>query len=194
VRNIVDQKSAVQTAYIAFMDRFRMTPGDLTVAQAGIVGNGAVDSLNAGDGIVPWGDSVLIFQNLTAAGFISCAPCANVNAGSVAATSNNSPANVYGGFLQMMNSTSAANGTSWFNAGTAVTRLVLDTGGNIPSQVLAEVDRKADDGVPAEGQLRVTVAPVGTVLACAPTITGTTPAAAVWANPSITPCAGAWLF
>src|SRR6188474_264540 len=81
VRNLVDQKSAVQTAYIGFLDRYRLLPGDLTAAQAGVVGNGVVNSVPGGNGLIALGtESTLFFQNLTAAGFISCGGCMTVAA------------------------------------------------------------------------------------------------------------------
>jgi len=200
VRNIIDQKSSIQTAYIGFLDRYRMLPGDLTVAQAGIVGNNANSSATGGDGTIAIGtESTLFFQNLTAAGFISCSACANATG--VAAAIGNSPINVYGNFLSVGNelSSSAAAGTTWFDGGAAaLDRLVVYTGGSIPSQVLAEVDRKADDSVPGTGQLRYSPVRGATVATCTSNIVagvGGAPATiANWATPSQADCAGAWLF
>ncbi len=78
------------------MDRYRMLPGDLTVAQIAIVGQWCADSAGLGgiggpgDGAITWGnESVLFFQNLTASGFLSCGACMTVG-GHAAPTINNS--------------------------------------------------------------------------------------------------------
>jgi len=201
VRNIIDQKSAIQTAYIGFMDRYRMLPGDLTAPQAATVGNGAVASaVNPGTGIITWGsEGILFFQNLTAAGFLSCGACMTV-LGNGAATIANSPTNVYGGlvtagFVASVN----ANAGGWLDTNAGLNRLILTTGESVPSQVLAEVDRKADDGVPGNGQLRFfeTAGTTANAAICAPlpvgAAAGATPADGVWANPSQANCQGAWL-
>jgi prepilin-type N-terminal cleavage/methylation domain-containing protein len=199
VRNIIDQKSAIQTAYIGFMDRYRMLPGDLTVAQAAVVGNGAISSnaLISGDGLIAWNfESVTFFQNLTAAGFISCGGCMTVAAPAAAAI-NNSPVNVYGNFIwigTIASDNTVAFNPSFFDPISGIVRMQLTTGASIPSQVLAEVDRKADDGFPGSGQLRVGLANgASAVGVCAPGLAVATPAVA-WANPNQTNCAGAWLF
>jgi prepilin-type N-terminal cleavage/methylation domain-containing protein len=202
VRNIIDQKSAVQTAYIGFLDRYRMLPGDLTATQAGVVGNSAAASVvaganaNPGDGVIALGgESVLFFQNLTAAGFISCGGCMTVTV-PAASTINNSPINVYGNPLAVghVASNTAASLIEWFDQA-AVTRLVLSTGAGTPSQVLAEVDRKADDGLPSSGQLRF-AAGSGSLLAnCATGLANTVAGMATpWTTPSQADCQGAWLF
>jgi prepilin-type N-terminal cleavage/methylation domain-containing protein len=199
VRNIIDQKSAIQTAYIGFMDRYRMLPGDLTTApnggQAATVGNGAIGSANGGDGVVQWTtESILFFQNLTAAGFISCGACMTVTANGVS-NINNSPVNVYGDFLMTGYQTSDNTGvTNWLDANAGISRLILTTGGSVPTQVLAEVDRKADDGLPATGQLRfMPNGFLGPIATCAPSATAVA-ADGRWANPSQANCQGAWLF
>jgi prepilin-type N-terminal cleavage/methylation domain-containing protein len=202
VRNIIDQKSAVQTAYIGFLDRYRMLPGDLTALQSPVVGNNALASVpaagaTAGDGIVTWdSEGVVLFQNLTAAGFLSCGACMTVTANGAAAVTN-SPSNVYGDFLNIgfQASTIAGGGTSWFDPANVITRMVLTTGGSVPSQILAEVDRKADDGRPGTGQLRFSVSngQTDTLANCAPLPAGVG-AVNTWANPSQSNCQGSWLF
>jgi len=198
VRNIIDQKSAIQTAYIGFLDRYRMLPGDLTPAQAAIVGNGvrASNWAPVGDGLINWfNESVLFFQNLTASGFISCGACMTVTS-SAASVVGNSPVNVYGDILIAGHVDSRNNGSSWFDVAPApgITQLRLYTGAQIPSQVLAEVDRKADDGLPGTGQFRFNPgnnpgeALIGT---CTTGLSLANPGA-TWANPSQASCAATW--
>jgi prepilin-type N-terminal cleavage/methylation domain-containing protein len=207
VRNIIDQKSAIQTAYIGFLDRYRMLPGDLTLAQAKIVGNGAVQSTaignsGPGDGTLnPGTESVVFFQNLTAAGFLSCGACMKVTAAATEAPSVlNSPNNVYGNFVWIGNFGSNNNGSGWFDPILGIDNIELSTGGSIPSQVLAEVERKADDGWPGTGQLRFDAGYPGTnpgnIKICAPGLSGATALTAAtfpWANPSEANCQAAWL-
>ncbi len=198
VRNIIDQKSAIQTAYIGFLDRYRMLPGDLTATQAAVVGNGAEASTAAlgGDGLIAPTESILFFQNLTSSGFLSCGACMTVTAAGPVGI-NNSPINVYGdavraGHLDSSN-TAAANST-WFDPVNGITRMVVYTGASVPSQVLAETDRKADDGLPGTGQLRFGMTGTsGAFAICAPNL-ATNPTATTWANPTQANCAGAWLF
>ena len=204
VRNIIDQKSAIQTAYIGFLDRYRMLPGDLTQPQATIVGNNALFSTTGGNGQLGIGtESTLFFQNLTATGFLSCSSCMSfvpvapaVWAGpGPAAGINNSPTNVYGDFLRVANELSDSTAaTTWFDpSATVLNHLVLYTGGTIPSKVLAEVDRKADDAVPGTGQLRFSPVGGSAVGVCTANLIAS-PATSTWANPNQDNCAGAWLF
>jgi prepilin-type N-terminal cleavage/methylation domain-containing protein len=199
VRNLADQKSAVQTAYIGFLDRYRMLPGDLTAAQAAEVGNGvlAAPGPTDGDGNIAWAtDSTVFFQNLTAAGFIACGACMTVTAVVSAPTVSNTLINVYGDYLAVGHANSNNLGTSWFDAAAApgIRRLIVPTGGSVPSQVLAELDRKADDGLPGGGMLRYhRMATSGLAAVCAPGLSQAAPASA-WANPNQANCAGTWLF
>jgi prepilin-type N-terminal cleavage/methylation domain-containing protein len=201
VRNIIDQKSAIQTAYIGFLDRYRMLPGDLTSAQAGVVGNSAQFGAGNGDGLIALGtESTLFFQNLTASGFLSCGACMSVvvaaSGSGPASDVTNSPINVYGSPLSAghVASNIGSGLIDWFDSA-AVTRLVVSTGAGTPSQVLAEVDRKADDGLPSSGQLRFAAGNGATLALCAPGLANTTAGLAVpWANPSQADCQGAWLF
>ena len=195
VRNIIDQKNAIQTAQIGFMDRFRMLPGDLTAAQAAIVGNGAVGGAFGGNATFLVGtDSVLYFQNLVAAGFMTCAVC---NApGQAPATANNSPVNVFGGVLRVGQAAGSAGPavSNYFDLAAAggPIRVVLATGAGIESGIMREVDMKADDGLADTGSLRYgnfdTPAGLGPCTAVIPGIAGTS-----WATPSVTNCEGTWL-
>ena len=206
VRNIIDQKAAIQTAQIGFMDRYRMLPGDLTNAQAIIVGNGAVGSgVNGGDGLIAitadaTNESVMVFQNLAAAGFIACGPCIAVT-GPAISTINNSPINVYGNFLMTGRAPNAlGDGGFWWDWSAANTQIrnLVTTGGSIGSQILAETDRKADDGNPGTGSLRQSSAGgANGTTQCAPVLLAANSALltapAVWANPAFDNCGGAWL-
>ena len=75
-----------------------------------------------------------------------------------------SPVNPYGQYLDL------AYDASYAGTG-ATTRHNLKTGGQIPSDILGEIDRKIDDGNPNEGSFRAMttgVATTGCVTAAAP--------------------------
>lgn len=156
VRNVIDQQNGVRAAYFAFQDRFRLLPGDVGPSQTATVGNGILQSTDAtaGNGQIAVLDSSTAFQNLTAAGFLTCSVCTVNNAASTAA---NSPSNVYGGVLQLVTNNTLADCT----APTTCTSITLasvatnvKTGNQIPSNVMAEIDLKADDGNPYKGNIR----------------------------------------
>jgi prepilin-type N-terminal cleavage/methylation domain-containing protein len=204
VRNLIDQKSAIQTAHIGFMDRFRMSPGDLTQDQANIVGNGATRSATGGDGVLNMAaESVLFFQNVTAAGFLSCGVCTvNVPAGALPDI-NNSPINVFAGVVRFgtAGGTNAADGAGdagannmFFNtAGVVPGRLVIGGGSNIGSQIAAEVDRKADDSLPGIGSARYGSFDGTDGQAVCTTAGANAAAQRTWANPATANCEIAWL-
>lgn len=155
VRNIASQLEGVKVAYLAFQDRYRAVPGDYALATTNIpppVVNcpGAACSngiINAGD------ETTAAWNQLSRAGFMT-----GTYDGSAAPPSVlNSPTNAFGGFLQLIND------AVYDDAGVATTVLNIKTGGNIPSGVIAEIDRKIDDGAPLTGQFRSTGNVAGTV-------------------------------
>ena len=150
VRNIIDQQNGIKAAFFGFQDRFRMIPGDLTLGQIAQVGSGVIVSGTPGTGAIEVGDSAAAFQNITVTGFISCQTC--TAAAAAASTAANSPANVYGGILQLVTDNVYSTATA-FTAGGAA-RHNIKTGNLIPSNVLFEADTKVDDGVPNNGQFR----------------------------------------
>lgn len=209
VRNIIDQKSAIQTAQIGFADRYKMMAGDLTDAQAIVVGMGAIGQAAGaglgGDGVVPLTtQGILIMQNLAASGFISCGPCMTIPTPFVAAapTVDNSLTNAFGGVLKMGTmpgiSTGAANNFLDISPTATPGRMILSTGGSIGSQLMQETDRKADDSSPERGGLRY--GNFDTNAGMAACVVGPTAVAAaavgsrnLWKNPAQENCEGAWL-
>ncbi|HHM04798.1 MAG TPA: prepilin-type N-terminal cleavage/methylation domain-containing protein [Gammaproteobacteria bacterium] len=151
VRNVVDQGSAIKAAFFAFQDRYRALPGDYSVASTNIAGvsvgvnggngdgNGRVDTNN---------DRGLFWLHLAAAGFITGNFDGQANANNI----NNCPStrcatNAFGRPL-MFSWGSAADGTNRASH-------ELRTGRSIPVEVLAEIDRKVDDGIPRTGKFQV---------------------------------------
>jgi hypothetical protein len=196
-RNIIDQKSSIQTAIVAFSNRYQATAGDLTQAQAAFIGTGVIRStVGAGNGIIALtatatNESALVFQNLSATSFLSCTACMTV-AGNVVSSTANSPTNTAGSFLQYGTVAGSALGVSWLDRLVPLlsSRNTLITGAQLSTGILQEVDIKSDDGAPQTGLFRQsTTGGAGSTATCAPA----TGAANTWLV-GASNCAGAWLF
>jgi prepilin-type N-terminal cleavage/methylation domain-containing protein len=186
VRNIIDQKEAVQAAYFAFLDRYKVAPGDLSSSQGGSTGtllpNGTAANSGTSDGIIQAVDSPAAFQNLVTAGFAT----------------NQAPANPFGGLLSLYHADGATSGSNFLATGTVTSQLILNTGAAISSSMLGEIDRKADDGIPNTGGFRYSSVtnPAGTVTAHTGTLTNCAASTGTaWQVTTVAAnCAGAWLF
>lgn len=158
VRNIADQNSGVQAAYYGFIDRYRQLPGDwgaTNAAQAipgvttGGDGSGRLDGANA------WTEGLALWEQLSKSGFIQ----GNFTGGSAQPTQNDvdkAPRNAFNGFLMLYFS------SDYYDPGTPSSKLNLILGSGIPVNVLAELDRKIDDGLPRSGVVRHAVTSGGT--------------------------------
>lgn len=143
VRAIADRSNSLKAAWYAFIDRYQALPGDFVqavqyVPQATANGNG--------DGRLVENDSPLVFNHLTGSGLLRCAVCTD----SVAAqTASNSLVNLYGGIISIFHN--SANYLVIGGNAAGIPRLTQHTGGRIPSNIITEVDRKIDDGLPHTG-------------------------------------------
>ena len=177
VRNLISQQDGVKAAYFGFLDRFRALPGDYDSATLNISGvsnaspcggggpngngNGNGNGRIEGASSVPasaTNENVLVWEHLSKAGFINGSyTCAAVE------SATTTPNNPYAVRLQLVwdstyDDPSGPNPTPRHN---------LKTGSQIPSDILAEVDRKVDDGNPIGGTIRFSAynggagAPVG---------------------------------
>ena len=156
VRNLADQQNAVAAAYFAFQDRYRALPGDYAAATTNIPNVTAAPACGGGacvpgDSQITATERVFAWHHLTNAGFISCPVCSTdptATAGTPGA--NNSLVNAYNGFLTL----------EWLNNYAVVAPAVaasvnhLKSGLQVPSNIMAEVDRKLDDGNPNTGKFR----------------------------------------
>src|SRR5690349_14295067 len=153
VRNVIAQQTAVEAAVVAFQDRFHALPGDYAKASSTMVCDPAPCIDGNGNGHVEPGtpgaihEEILVWQHLSAAGFLQTSYRMS-GAGEATATAQNTPRNVYGGYLQM------AFDSNWGFSGNTVLRHNIKTGNYIPVSVLSEVDRKTDDGKPGTGRLQ----------------------------------------
>lgn len=181
VRNIADQNSGVQAAYYGFIDRYRQVPGDWGSANAaqsipdvttGGNADGRLNDAGAGD----WVEALALWEHLSKSGFIQ----GNYVGGTAQPNQNDTnraPRNAFNGFLMLYRS------TDYYDAGTATDKLNLVLGAGIPVNVLAELDRKIDDGLPQTGVLRHGVTASGTfgsISESTTTCVDTTPTPPIW--------------
>lgn len=145
VRNLISQQDGIKAAYFGFLDRYRALPGDYTAASTTITGvaAGACGTHNGnGNGQIEAGnESILAWEHLSKSGFINGAYTCNPTEGPAT-----TPTNPYGTRMQLI----------YDNVydGAPVARHNLKSGNQIPSDILAEVDRKADDGNAQGGTFR----------------------------------------
>jgi len=141
VRNIIAQLDGTKAAFFGFQDRYRALPGDFTAATTQITG---ATQNGDGDGqIEAPTESIAVWDHLSHAGFINGTFV--FNAVESAATTPNNP---YGGRLQLINDAVYADTAA------ATARINLKTGPQIPVNILAEIDRKIDDGDALRGNMR----------------------------------------
>lgn len=145
--SIIKKMQSLQTAYYSFQDRYSALPGDMANASV-IVGSTAVNcSTRCGNGqLNGWQNASLAFNHLSAAGLYS-GPAPGGELTTVPSISE-APDNSYGGAMFIM---------FWNQVATTTTRrneTAVFTGRNMPASVLAEIDRKIDDGAPQTGTFR----------------------------------------
>ena len=187
VRNLISQQDGIKAAYFGFLDRFRAVPGDYNQAAtniAGVVGNGnnngRIETLAVGGGI---DEHLAVWEHLSKAGFIN----GSYTYAAGNETNTSTATNPYARYLRLVYD-------STYGTATPAVRHNLKTGNQVPSDILAEIDRKVDDGNPVGGTFQFSIYAGSTSGGTAPTAascyTGTAwTAATVEAN-----CGGASLF
>jgi hypothetical protein len=188
VRTLIQQQDGIKTAYFGFLDRYRALPGDYRYATSALTGLSSVcgvpgDPGNGnGNALIQSvnGESILAWEHLSKSGFLTgtyvCTGNSAINPGSV-------PRNSYGQYLQLIYDDNYA--------GTPRDNHNLKTGNDLPSNILAEADRKVDDGNALRGTFRGSTYTTGsaTDAACWDAATG------VWNSQAGVPnCGGATLF
>ncbi len=150
VHNLIALQTGIKAAFFGFQDRYRALPGDYRAATQNILGaggdgngNGRVEASGA-----PL-ETLLVWDHLSKSGMLNYAFSAASAASHSSATT---PENAYGGFLDL------AYDNAYLDPGVAPSRHNLKTGGQLPVAMLAEVDRKIDDGSAASGVFRATSA------------------------------------
>ncbi len=149
-RNLISQLDSIKAAYFTFQDKYRAVPGDYpgSLARANLSGIGNDQVGGNGDGVVrdtPQArESLLAWVHLSHANLIS----GNYQAsGSQPDAAAEWPRNPYGATLQLQYDPQ-------FSGSGGVARLTLKTGNQVPARILAEIDRKIDDGRANSGQFR----------------------------------------
>ena len=151
-RSFAAQLDGVKAAYYGFMDRFRALPGDIPTVAANALMPGSPGGCTGGTGcnnsIIDPDEIYVVWAQLSHSGFIT-----NGYNGLItdsAPTILNNPANPYGGYLHLL-----TDGKYDDTIDPAQPPLLnLKTGGAVPPFVLAEIDRKIDDGLPLSGTFR----------------------------------------
>jgi hypothetical protein len=152
VQNVIGQQRAAESAVLGFRDRFQALPGDYAEAHIHLAclpspctpgdGNGPVEAGNA----LGLREDILAWSHLSASGFL--ANHFRADAGTTAPAPDNTPMNVFGAYLHI------ASDAGWGHSGNASLRLNIKTGNLTPVEVLAEVDRKIDDGIAGAGMFQ----------------------------------------
>lgn len=155
VRNIIAQQDGIKAAYFGFQDRYRGIPGDYRSALAtqnipGMLAQACAPANcgGNGDGVINLTlnqEPLIAWMQLSLSGFITGNYITDgVTAGE---TITNSPTNPYGGLMQIIND-------NVYDSAGGIARNNVKTGTGVPATVLAEVDRKIDDGNPSTGEFR----------------------------------------
>jgi prepilin-type N-terminal cleavage/methylation domain-containing protein len=146
VRNLISNQDGVKAAYFGFLDRYRSLPGDYSTANAtaNIPGCGSCFGGDA-NGQITGSEAIHAWEHLSKAGFIT----GSYVSGSATPTAGttNTPSNPYGSLVQLIFD-------NVYQDAAPTNRHNLKTGANVPSDILAEVDRKIDDGLATGGQMR----------------------------------------
>ena len=139
VRNLISQQDGIKAAFFGFQDRYRALPGDYASASANIAG---VTNNGNGNGQIegpPATEDILVWDHLSHAGFINGQYTFNAT---ISDTTN--PKNPYSVYLQLV-------WDNTYGTGGPPAKHNVKTGNQIPVEILAEVDRKVDDGDPYRG-------------------------------------------
>ena len=169
-RSVISQQDGIKAAFFGFQDRYRALPGDYGSADANI-NCGASPCLNgnnnsyveaAATGTVAHED-ILAWNHLSAAGFLS-GNYVMANASVGVPDETNTPKNPYTMYLQF------GNDTNWGAAGNTVKRHNIKTGSLLPVELLAEIDRKVDDGKPYSGSFQFSPYAQGSAIAPDPAV------------------------
>ena len=192
VRNLISQQDGVKAAFYGFLDRYRAYPGDYAQASTNITGvlntsdgngNGQIQSTALGGAI---DEHIAVWEHLSKAGFIN----GSYTYAAATLSPATSPSNPYAMFLVLIYD-------NVFDPVGGAARHNLKTGNQIPADILAEVDRKIDDGLATGGSFRFS-AMTGLTTGTAPTGGGSCYAVAngAWIVTGTvqTNCAGASLF
>lgn len=151
VRSLNDKVSGISAAYYAFQDRYKAIPGDYSRAQDTI--NDSLFQGN-GNGVIDYNNETgSVWEHLEKAGFIT----GNFDGGRYGAgqacPQGRCPDNGFGGTLSL----------NWTNLAQERqgAKNELKSGRFIPSEILAELDRKVDDDIAVTGNMQISINTAG---------------------------------
>jgi prepilin-type N-terminal cleavage/methylation domain-containing protein len=162
VRNLIAHQDGVKAAYFGFLDRYRALPGDYSQATANIPACGSCQVGDNNGRIDTDPESISAWEHLSKGGFITGSYIYSATPAPA-----NTPVNPYGSLVQL-------KFDAVYQDASPTARHNLKTGANVPSDIIAEVDRKIDDGLATGGQLRFSTfgSVVNTSQECFNTTTG----------------------
>ncbi len=149
VRSMASEVSGIRSAWYSFQERYRALPGDFRSAGTQI--DSAAVSGNGNGKIDGNAERAGVWQQLSLAGFINGTfngEQAGVGSASdVDCAPGSCPKNPFNGYYKIGYTAQAAD--------VDIPAHEIFTGNNIPVGILAELDRKLDDGEPTTGRFRV---------------------------------------
>ena len=148
VRALASTQDAVKTAFFGFWDRYRAYPGDYDRASTNLPNVAATSNGNYDGQILLNGamlESVAAWEHLSKAGFLTGSYTYNATVSSAT-----NPTNAYGVFLQLIYDNVYADA----GGGPGAARHNLKLGNQVPVGIIAELDRKIDDGNAQTGTFR----------------------------------------
>jgi prepilin-type N-terminal cleavage/methylation domain-containing protein len=178
VRNLISQQDGIKAAFFGFQDRYRALPGDYASADTNInCGTGVTCAKGNGNGQIESTsvstvahEETLVWNHLTAAGFLN----GSYTFADTGPTDATTPKNPYSSFLDLEYDNNFGSAPL---AATTQKKHNLKTGAQVPVEIISEVDRKIDDGLPYNGAFQFS--PYGG--------TGTAPTAAACIDSTATP-------
>lgn len=156
VRSLSNNIDGITSAWFSFSDRYRAFPGDYAQAAVNLPN---INNDGDGNGLIDSDDErALVWSHLQAAGYITgsfpdggAGVAPTVAAGAYNCAIAICPDNGFGQGMLI------DRGTAQQSGGTAQPAHELLTGRQIPSDVLAELDRKIDDGTAGAGSMQLGV-------------------------------------
>ncbi len=187
-RTLIAETEGLKGAYFGFVDRYHGFPGDYLRATTDIPnttvngnGNGRIEEIAVGGGI---DEHIAAWEHLSGAGFIA----GRYRYAASPENPTSAPKTAFGAFPRIV------SGLQY--AGLALNRTNLNTGNLVPASVLAEADRKIDDGTAIEGALRFSyVDTVGNPPVESRCVRAAAPEAGAWRVDGVneTNCGATWL-
>lgn len=144
VRELISRQDGIKVAFLGFTERFSAIPGDYARATTNIAGTTQNGNGNRQieDSSTPI-ESILVWEHLSRAGFLT-----GTYTYSATESALTSPDNRNGVYQQIVNDGLYGAGTT---AAPSALRHNIKTGSQMPVEIVAEMDRKTDDGAPFTG-------------------------------------------